>query len=230
MKAIVIVIDNHGISEFGYERLIESSFRVGNTFEIERFSAITPRNLPKAINWNYPVEGSVYDLASGLKKTAYRGALVTRQACAMSHLTLWRRCADGDEPFMILEHDAAFVRCANELLTANLRYPIVGINNPLKATRRSQVFYDEVVKLAPTNEVVVEAPWVDPDRLVPQGLAGNSAYIITPQGAEALVQLVNRYGLWPNDAIMCKQLLPNQLGVTTKFYTVVQNLQSTTTV
>lgn len=229
MKAYVIVIDNHGISEFGYERLIESSFRVGNAFEIERFSAITPHDLPKAINWNYPVEGYIYDLETGLKKSAYQGALTTRQACAMSHLTLWRRCAEGDQPFMILEHDAAFAQCANELVDANLRYPIVGINNPLKATRRAQVFYDEVIKLVPSGKKVIEAPWVDSDRLIPQGLAGNSAYIITPQGAETLVRLVGRYGLWPNDAIMCKQLLPNQLGVTTKFYTVVQNLQSTTT-
>lgn len=230
MKAVAIVIDNHNISEYGHKRLVESSFRVGNTFEIERFSAITPATLPKRINWNYPIEGSVYDLGTGLKKSAYQGALATRQACAFSHLTLWRRCAEGDQSFMILEHDAAFVHNANELVDANLHYPIVGINNPLKATRRAQVFYDEVIKLAPTKKLTIEAPWVDADRLVPQGLAGNSAYIITPEGAETLVQLVGRYGLWPNDAIMCKQLLPNQLGVTTKFYTVVQNLQSTTTI
>lgn len=230
MKAVAIVIDGHSISEFGFERLVESSFRVGNTFQIDRFSAITPSTLPKAINWNYPVEGEVIDLASGIKKKAYQGSLATRQACAMSHLTLWRRCAEGDEPFMILEHDAAFVNNADELVDIDLHYPIVGLNNPLKATRRAQVFYDEVIKLAPTRKLTVEAPWVDSDRLVPQGLAGNSAYIINPQGAEALIRLVGRFGMWPNDAIMCKQLLPNQLGVTTKFYTVVQNLQSTTTV
>jgi len=34
--------------------------------------------------------------------------------------------------------------------------------------------------------------------------------------------------LWPNDAIMCKQLIRG-LGVSRKFYTHIQNLKSTTT-
>jgi GR25 family glycosyltransferase involved in LPS biosynthesis len=63
---------------------------------------------------------------------------------------------------------------------------------------------------------------------VPQGLAGNSAYIIKPKGAEELIMAVEKYGAWPNDAIMCKQLIPN-MGVTRRFYTKVQGLPSTTT-
>ena len=70
-------------------------------------------------------------------------------------------------------------------------------------------------------------PWID-DQTIPQGLAGNSAYIITPAGAEQLIKLVKEYGLWPNDAIMCRQLV-RRLGVTKKFYTHIQNLRSTTT-
>ena len=37
-----------------------------------------------------------------------------------------------------------------------------------------------------------------------------------------------QYGLWPNDALMCKQVIP-RLGVTTKYYTEVQGTPSTTT-
>ena len=43
-----------------------------------------------------------------------------------------------------------------------------------------------------------------------------------------MIQLVKEYGLWPNDAIMCRQLVP-KLNVTTEFYTRCQNLKSTTT-
>ena len=71
-------------------------------------------------------------------------------------------------------------------------------------------------------------PYVDSDRQVPQGLAGNSAYIIKPTGANHLIGLVKEYGLWPNDAIMCRQLVTG-LGVTKKFYTNTQKLKSTTT-
>ena len=63
---------------------------------------------------------------------------------------------------------------------------------------------------------------------IPQGLAGNSAYIIKPSGASRMLELVKQHGLWPNDALMCRQLVP-RLGVTKKFYTKVQGLRSTTT-
>ena len=73
-----------------------------------------------------------------------------------------------------------------------------------------------------------DVPWVDDDRLTPQGLAGNSAYIIKPEGARALIDLVQKFGLWPNDAIMCRQLIPS-LGISKKIYTTIQKLESTTT-
>ena len=52
--------------------------------------------------------------------------------------------------------------------------------------------------------------------------------MIKPKGAEQMLTLVQNYGLWPNDAIMCRQLVKG-LGVSKKFYTTVQRLQSTTT-
>ena len=100
---------------------------------------------------------------------------------------------------------------------------IYGINNPIGATRKAREFKELVSK---SNKEVTYVPWID-DMSVPQGLAGNSAYIITPEGAKKMLQLVDEFGLWPNDAIMCRQLVP-QLGVTTKFYTTVQGTPSTT--
>ena len=63
---------------------------------------------------------------------------------------------------------------------------------------------------------------------VPQGLAGNSAYIMKPSGAKKMLDLVAQFGLWPNDAIMCRQLIPT-LGVSKTSFTGVQGLPSTTT-
>ena len=100
----------------------------------------------------------------------------------------------------------------------------MGINNPLGATRKARDYY---------NTIVNDPKWLQPvpsidSHDVPQGLAGNSAYILKPIGAQKMLDIVKQYGLWPNDAIMCKQLLP-RLGVTKKFYTTIQGLQSTTT-
>jgi hypothetical protein len=62
---------------------------------------------------------------------------------------------------------------------------------------------------------------------VAQGIAGNSAYIIKPWAAKELIEKVYEYGMWPNDAIMCQQIVP-WLGVTKLYYTKVQGLRSTT--
>ena len=71
-----------------------------------------------------------------------------------------------------------------------------------------------------------DVPWID-DKSVPQGLAGNSAYIMNPIPARRLFEIMDDVGLWPNDALMCKQLIKN-MGVTKTFYTRVQGLGSTT--
>ena len=76
------------------------------------------------------------------------------------------------------------------------------------------------------REAVISCPYIDSVN-VPQGLAGNSAYVIKREGAEKMLELVKEHGLWPNDALMCKQLIP-RIGCTQKFYTRVQGVRSTT--
>ena len=229
MKAFAIVIRDNEYSEFGYERLVKSSFAVGNTLPINRFDAVTPPIVDKTmkdldVQWNYPWTGAVTDFATGLVKTAYKTAIPkARIACALSHYSLWNFCITLDEPILILEHDAVWIT----KFTLNIdrhNYDIIGINNPLGATRKAQEFYRTIIE---NPNPVQLTPKIDSDT-IPQGLAGNSAYIIKPSGAEHMVKLVKEYGLWPNDAIMCRQLVP-RLGVTRKFYTHVGTMRSTTT-
>jgi len=44
--------------------------------------------------------------------------------------------------------------------------------------------------------------------MVPDGLAGNSAYVIKPFAAQELINKYHELGVWPNDATMCIQLFP----------------------
>ena len=74
---------------------------------------------------------------------------------------------------------------------------------------------------------IIPVPRID-NFNVPQGLAGNSAYIIKPNGAQNMEYMAKAHGAWPNDALMCHQLVAN-LGVTKTHYTTVQRLPSTTT-
>jgi GR25 family glycosyltransferase involved in LPS biosynthesis len=230
MKTFAIVLQDNTISELGYQQLVESSEKVGNNFKINRLKAITPDIVDKTIEvtnirWNYPWEGTILDLGSGLKKSAYQTKNPkARIACALSHYALWVGCVANDETYLILEHDAYFVNKI-DFDPENTKALVLGINNPLGATRKAMVYYASIIA---NNEPYQLVPWIDDDRQVPQGLAGNSAYIIKPKGAQTLIDLVDQYGLWPNDAIMCRQLMPG-LGVTRKFYTIIQGLESTTT-
>ncbi len=228
MKAVAIVVAGNETSELGYSRLVESSKTVGNEFDILKWDAVTPNNinafmLGAGIRWNYPWDGQVYDFATGLKKSAYPTKNPkARIACACSHYALWQESMKTDTTMLILEHDAYFINKI-DFDPNDTKADIIGINNPLGATRRAKLYYDKIIE----NEMPFQlVPWID-EMTVPQGLAGNSAYIIKPEGAKNMLKLVEHYGLWPNDAIMCRQLV-SRLGVTRKFYTNVQGLASTT--
>ncbi len=225
----IITIKNNEVSEKGAAACIKSSKKVGNKNLIHIYDAVTPDEVgihltDHMLEWNWPWEGSVFDIATGLKKSAYRtDNPAARIACSLSHYKLWRQVAGAAKPFLILEHDALFINKLDEsILSTN--HQIVGLNNPLSATRKAREFM-EIANSGKTH--IVPVPTVD-SVSVPQGLAGNSAYIIKPEGANQLIKLVKKYGLWPNDALMCKQLVKG-MGVTRKFYTRVQGLPSTTT-
>lgn len=228
MKAYAIVIKGNNLSEAAFKTLDESSVRVGNNFPINRFEAVTPDYVDETIKehgvrWNYPWVGKEQCLQTGLLKAAYKtDNPKARVACALSHYLLWKRCEETDEPLMILEHDAKFVEKIDFDINDSKMY-IIGINNPLGATRRAREFYTTIINNKPWIQLVPKIDHYD----IPQGLAGNSAYIIKPEGASRMLKLVREHGLWPNDALMCRQLVP-RLGVTKKFYTQVQGTRSTT--
>lgn len=230
MKAYAITIEGNAISETATNNLILSSLAVNNDIDLTPYQAITPSLVDSVIAsegliWNYPWVNQENDFASGLIKNPYRTAdPKARVACALSHYSLWKKCFLEDIPILILEHDSVFTHKLNYDNILSTKYQIVGINDPRGATRRSGVYH----KMVQDNpEAVQRVPAID-DLRVPQGLAGNSAYIIKPTGARAMIDLVKVYGLWPNDAIMCRQLF-TLLGQTRKYYTRVQGTTSTTT-
>jgi GR25 family glycosyltransferase involved in LPS biosynthesis len=229
MKAYAITIAGNAISEKGTEGLIHSSKVNGNGFKIEVFNAVVPSMVKSVmggngLKWNYPWSGQENDIKSGLVKSAYQTANPdNRIACFLSHWLLWNKCNKINEPILVLEHDAMFVEKLDYEKIIESKFDIIGINSPASATRRAHVFHDIVHK---STTDILPVPTVD-EFNVPQGLAGNSAYIIKPNGAKNVLQAVKEYGCWPNDAIMCKQLVPN-MGVTKKYYTQVQGLPSTT--
>ena len=57
-------------------------------------------------------------------------------------------CAEGSDPIVVLEHDALFTRkFATSDLTEQWKGGIIGLNNPIGATRRAHVFDAQVKKI-----------------------------------------------------------------------------------
>jgi GR25 family glycosyltransferase involved in LPS biosynthesis len=232
MKCYVITLKDNEDSLKAASKCIHSSREVSNNFDVIQFDAITPDRVDEMmknenIKWNYPWEGTVVDFSSGLTKNSYPTKnKKARIACSLSHYHLWKSCAFENESYMILEHDAFFIdKIDYNNIEQSLKL-IISINNPRFATRRAVDYLNKIKQSYPDKQGIVSAPYID-DMNIPQGLPGNSAYIIKPKGAKKMLQLVKDYGLWPNDALMCNQLIP-QLGCTQKFYTRVQGIRSTT--
>jgi GR25 family glycosyltransferase involved in LPS biosynthesis len=115
---------------------------------------------------------------------------------------------------------------------------ICGLNDPIGATRKASV-YDLKIKnsIGRTTEIntghnvgIVIVPYVDEigEIPLPSGLAGNSAYIIKPWAAKKLLEKTSEIGIWPNDALMCRQFFP-WLQHYYPYFTKVQGSASTTT-
>ena len=202
-----------------------------NNVNVIMFDAVKPKDVAKKIRyfglrWNYPWESEELDIQSGLIKKAYPTLVKEKRiACFFSHYLLWIRCVKNEVPIVIHEHDAIYYNDSERPLEdfAKSRFNIIGLNSPEKATRLAAM-YDRVVQESEGD--IVRAPSIDQE-LIPQGIAGNSSYYIEPAGAQKMIDLVREYGIWPNDAIMCRQLVPT-LGQTKKYYTYVQGLESTT--
>ena len=231
MKAFAIVVPDNKISIAGFDELKESYEKYGHEDGLEMHEAISLDKVEliaggNGLTWNYPWEGKESDIKSGLIKSAYSTADKRKRiSCFMSHWYLWQKCVKLDETILILEHDSRLVkRLPADSTFEKANYDIIGINDPSMATRKSKVYHDKILDRIDFFQPV---PRID-EFNIPQGLAGNSAYVIKPAGAKHMLELSQEYGMWPNDALMCYQLVP-KLGVTRNFYTRIQGLRSTTT-
>ena len=176
------------------------------------------------LKWNYPAYNEIrVDEETGVTLRGYKTNDMNKVfACTISHARLWKICVERSEEIMILEHDAIFTRPYKPF---EWEGGVLGLNDPRGATHSAMVYHS----IVSNNEGVLNAPWVKPAFDIPQGLAGNSAYIIKPYFAEKLLDKLQQKGGWPNDALMCKQFFPNELKVIYPYYTRLQPMQSTTT-
>ena len=228
MKAFVITLFNDKYSLASAENTLKTARQMNDDLHIEMVRAVTPDKI-KDSTYSYPKEGetSTYE---GMTLTGYKAKDIGKKiACSLSHMHLWNKCVEMNEPIMILEHDAVFTRKfkLGKLLDAIEDGDIVMINDPRGATRRGTVYHENIIRWDKGLNTIDGVN--TPDENVPDGLAGNSAYIITPSAAKKAIELQSSIGIWPNDAMLCKQLFPRNLKSYYPYITRVEQKKSTTT-
>ncbi len=238
MKAFIITMSNNADSLRLSKVCKESILTTDSVLDVQHFEAIQPPQLLKHnteifgdfVRWSYPQKETEnhLDFGTGLFLKAYETTDIKRvMACSYSHMKLWKWCADNNETIVVLEHDAFFTRQFDpDDLVSDPSWGVVGLNDPRGNTRKGQLFHN----IASAKEGIQVVPNIDNSQEppLPMGIAGNSAYIIRPFAAKELLKTTKEVGIWPNDAIMCKQLFPF-LRVTYPYHTNTQpNVSSTT--
>ena len=208
MKAYIIGDENNKVSVTAVKRCAESL-----NYPLEFFQQTSPETLKKDM--------TKFPTIPLNKKLSIANDLSKKWSCTVSHAKLWKKCIDLDEELMILEHDAIFIR---DFKPFKWKGGVLGLNDPRGATHSSILFHEAVA----LRKEVQPAPYVLSKYAMPQGLAGNSAYIIKPYFAEKLLEKLKEKGFWPNDALMCLQFFPADIKVVYPYYTRVQGVKSTT--
>jgi GR25 family glycosyltransferase involved in LPS biosynthesis len=228
MKAFVITLFNDKYSLASAEKTLKTARQMNDDLHIEMIRAVTPDKI-KDTTYSYPVEGetSAYE---DMTLIGYKAKDIGKKiACSLSHMRLWNKCVQLNEPIMILEHDAVFIRKfrPSKILNGIEDGDILMINDPRGATRRGMVYHENIIKNDKGIHLVEGVN--TPEETVPDGLAGNSAYVITPAAAKKASELQSSIGIWPNDALLCKQLFPEKLKSYYPYITRVEQRRSTTT-
>ena len=218
MKAFVITLESNQYSIQVADRCIESAKKHG--LIVEKFYG-TNKDLAeqvmadRGLEWTWATKNTVESVCpkTGLHQVPYRSAdLRAIIGCAMSHYSLWEKCVTLGEPILILEHDSIFLKDFPNNVEFN---GICQINDPAGATRNG-VWWSKHMKSRGSIGVHSKT-WVpgmarpnekSDNKLIPNGLAGNSAYMIKPWAAKEVIDKVHEIGVWPNDATICIQLFP----------------------
>lgn len=230
MKAFVITLKNNSYSERVADRCINSAAKFG--ISVEKYYGVDKTNAYPmmesfGLTWTWANNNTSNRICpiTKLRQFPYVAAdLRAKIGCAMSHYLLWKKCIELDEPILILEHDAVFINPLPDIQFNG----ICQINDPQGATPKGKYWHDVMVQRNKAGVFPKTRIRTGKDEMIPDGLAGNSAYMIKPWAAQELIQFVDKVGLWHNDCIINIQNQP-WLEEIFPFVTVAKQTHSTST-
>ena len=210
IKGYIISLANHHDSTLASRQLIASINKTKSEIDVKILPATTPETIgddlkkityidASNLHYTYPQVGEKYDMRSGLRLRAYETGNLQKRIACM------------------VSHMRVWQECIDQ-------------GQIVAVFEHDALFTRQLLnERAMLHSGIQNVPQVDATMEYPQGLAGNSAYLIMPEAARQLLNKTVEIGMWPNDALMCKQFFP-WLQIVTPYYTTIQKgLTSTTT-
>ena len=118
----------------------------------------------------------------------------TEVACFLSHFGIWQRIAKSNQPYLVLEDDAVLSQDLPNVLAAITALEHLPFEHLSFETRGRKKLYDkECINL--TESVRLHPLYIDK--------SGAAAYLLTPKGAQVLLDTVEKSGAGLADALLC---------------------------
>ena len=134
--------------------------------------------------------------------------------CLASHYELWHECAQGDEPFMILEQDAVVLRDPEEILGdidsvchLDAYLPFENIKTGFD---HSELYNENVQIYAPGVKRYPKNKFYKNNAITGSVFRGAYGYIMTPKGAKRVLDFISKRGAFPADRCLCEAAAPIQ--------------------
>lgn len=157
MKAFVITVKQLPQSVNVAKRCIESAAKFG--IKVEHWKATTPEDKPIDIFREEGLSPRNFSLKFSRKENVL--------SCFLSHYFLWNSCVKANEPYLILEHDAVFVKELPEIINLS-EYPIINFGKPSYGAFNIRKGFGPLFSK--------------------RHLPGAHGYTISPEGASLLIQ------------------------------------------
>lgn len=118
----------------------------------------------------------------------------TEVACFLSHYSVWQSIVQSNKPYLVLEDDAMLSSHLPAALNAIQQLATDSFDHISLETRgRKKLIGNKAIDL--TEQIILQPLYLDK--------SGAAAYILTPKGAQTLLNKVDRRGAGLADAILC---------------------------
>lgn len=186
MKSYIIRLKGNSISEKYASECVSQAKNFG--LEVDFFDAI---------------KGDEYE--SHLKKLKIKPRYKFKKGragvfgCFLSHYYLWEKCANQNEPFLILEHDGFVIRSLPDKILDSFT-DVLKLDNHDPFSKK----YNEIIKQEETNDLTVQK-YINPKcKFLEKNQTGNYlrgaySYIIKPNAARKIINWIAVNGFVPAD-------------------------------